>query len=124
MKFLRLFTFSILSSLLLFTGCAASKPSTSATMPPPSEEVVTTTTQTTTTETTSESVAVPPMDTGEMIPISKLPTKYGHPYAIRTQWPGLVKSPFAQDKKLVNVEGLASGTAARCPHTGKVFIVP
>lgn len=38
--------------------------------------------------------------------------------------PGLVRSPFAPDKGLVDVTDLASGTAVKCPYTGKLFRVP
>jgi hypothetical protein len=38
--------------------------------------------------------------------------------------PGLVKSPFAPYAGEVDVAGLKSGQAAKCPYTGKIFIVP
>jgi hypothetical protein len=38
--------------------------------------------------------------------------------------PGLVKSPFAPYAGEVDVSGLKSGQAAKCPYTGKIFIVP
>jgi PBP1b-binding outer membrane lipoprotein LpoB len=116
----------IAASTLIFAGCASDKPTTSATMPPAGSEATTTTTTQTTTMTTetTEAPVVAPVDTGEMIPISKLPTQRGYPYAIKTKWPGLVKSPYAQDKTLVDVTNLPSNKPARCPHTGKIFIVP
>ncbi len=75
---------------------------------------------------TQQQQAQVPTDTGsdQPIPLKELPTKKGYPYAIKTKWPGLVKSPYAQDKTLVDVSNLASGSPARCPHTGKIFIVP
>jgi len=38
--------------------------------------------------------------------------------------PGLVTSPFAQDKGYVDVTGFPSGTAVQDPYTGKVFLTP
>jgi hypothetical protein len=115
----------------LFLGCASDQPKSSASMPPSDtaiSETTTTTTETTTATTSTEPVTpvVVPTDNGsdQPIPLSKLPTKKGYPYAIKTKWPGLVKSPYAQDRTLVNVEGMTSGSPARCPHTGKIFIVP
>lgn len=35
-----------------------------------------------------------------------------------------VYSPFTGEDKAVDVSGLASGSRAKCPYTGKVFIVP
>lgn len=61
---------------------------------------------------------------GKIIPVKDLPTYKGYPYAIKTKWAGLVKSPYAQDQKLVDVGSLPPNSAARCPHTGKIFIVP
>ncbi len=108
---------------LVFVGCESTKPNnTSASVPPPSVDPSTTGTnappQDATVSTTS------PTDEGAIIPLDKLPKKKGYPYAIKTKWPGLVKSPYAQDKQLVDVGPMASGTPARCPHTGKIFIVP
>jgi len=76
--------------------------------------------------TDSEPSASAPTDDGSnrMIPIDQLPKKKGYPYAIKTKWPGIVKSPYAQDKQHVDVSKMSSGSAARCPHTGKIFIVP
>lgn len=54
----------------------------------------------------------------------ELPTKKGLPYAIKTKWPGLVKSPYATDKTLVDVSTFPSGSFARCPHTAKTFVIP
>jgi hypothetical protein len=125
----------------ILAGCASDKPSTSAKMPPPTpiptyvepevaptgETSTTTSTTTTVTEQTTAPV-VAPTDTGSVIPLKDLPTKKGNgqsfPYAIKTKWPGLVKSPYAQEKTLVDVSTLSSGSFARCPHTGKIFVVP
>jgi hypothetical protein len=37
---------------------------------------------------------------------------------------GRVYSPFAQHAGEVDVSGLNSGTQAKCPYTGNIFIVP
>jgi len=63
-------------------------------------------------------------NTTEIIPLKDLPTKDGYPYGIKTKWPGLVKSPYAQDKSLVDVSKFTPNTSAKCPHTGKIFVVP
>jgi hypothetical protein len=112
---------------LLLAGCASDDHprSTSAVMPPPviddSTVVSTTTIETTSTDTVQPAA---PGTEGDQIPVKTLPTKKGHPYAIKTKWPGLVKSPHAQDKTLVDVSNLPPDSPARCPHTGKIFIVP
>lgn len=38
--------------------------------------------------------------------------------------PGLVKSPYAPYAGDVDVSGIASGNQAKCPYTGKIFVVP
>jgi hypothetical protein len=38
--------------------------------------------------------------------------------------PGRVKSPYAPYAQEVDVSDLPSGSLARCPYTGKVFVVP
>jgi hypothetical protein len=117
----------LLSVSLLFAGCASDDPprTTSAVMPPPSidDPVVSTTIVETTTETVKP-VAPGTETVTDPVPVKNLPTKKGHPYAIKTKWPGLVKSPFAQEKTLVDVGTLTPDSPARCPHTGKIFIVP
>jgi hypothetical protein len=37
---------------------------------------------------------------------------------------GFVYSPFDEDRRLVDVEGMPSGSAVKCPYTMKVFRVP
>lgn len=82
--------------------------------PPPPEDQTTTTTTTETTTTTTDGA----------VDIDKLPKKKGYPYGIKTNTPGLVKSPYAPDKALVDVSRFQSGNFVRCPHTGKIFVVP
>lgn len=119
---------------LVLTGCASSgKPSTSAAMPtptsiaPPDSTVANTPTE----ETRMGLQGGAPLTdngSGQIIPIKDLPTKTirgtAYLYAIKTQWPGYVKSPYAQDKKLVDVSTFPSDTPVQCPHTRKIFIVP
>ncbi len=114
---------SVTSIALL--GCASSQPAgTSAKMPPSTSEMPTAVTSS---DPSFQEGSIPTVDgdTGQSIPIKDLPKgKGGYPYAIKTKWSGLVKSPYAQDKKVVDVSTLPSGSAARCPHTGKIFMVP
>jgi hypothetical protein len=46
---------------------------------------------------------------------------YGTPVAGK---PGLVTSPFAQDKGYVDVTGFPHGTEVQDPYTGKTFLTP
>ncbi len=118
-----LFPFFIFAASLVLLGCASEKPKNgSVNMLPPSQTEVPQ--PPSPSEPNSAEPQQAPTDTGEQIPLSKLPTKKGYPYAIKTKWPGLVKSPYAQDKTLVDVSSMSSGSPARCPHTGKIFIVP
>lgn len=48
----------------------------------------------------------------------------GPAYGIRTNRPGLVRSPWNPNGPLVDVTGFPSGTAVKDPTTGKDFIVP
>ncbi len=119
--------FCFLAIAVFLSGCATSdsnSPSKPAAMPPPASG--TTDQQPSVTSDQSPSVVDGGAltDDGSIIPPDKLPMKKGYPYAIKTQWPGLVKSPYAQDKQLVDVSKMVSGSFARCPHTGKVFVVP
>ena len=84
--------------------------------PPPPDQSSSTTTTTTTEQTTTTS--------SEQVDIDKLPKKKGYPYGIKTTTAGLVKSPYAPDKALVDVSRFQSGNFVRCPHTGKIFVVP
>ena len=47
-----------------------------------------------------------------------------YPMGIRTDQPGLVRSPWNPNGPLVDVRGFAPGTLARDPVTNKEFIVP
>ncbi|MBI4024424.1 MAG: hypothetical protein HY360_05545 [Verrucomicrobia bacterium] len=94
--------------------------SSTSEIPPPPEEA-------------TDAAVVPPTDdgSGQIIPLKNLPAKklrgVAYPYAIKTKWTksdGLVKSPYAQDKQLIDVSKYAPGDPVRCPHTGKIFIVP
>lgn len=117
----------LLITSFLFFGCASNKPSTSATIPPAeTSESTVSITESTTSSTQQQPAVQASTDTSsdEPIPLKNLKTKKGYPYAIKTKWPGLVKSPYAQDKTLVDVSNLAPDSPARCPHTGKIFIVP
>ena len=49
----------------------------------------------------------------------------GLPYGIPVDGsPGMVFSPYAQDKGMVDVNGLKRGTRVMCPYSGKHFRVP
>jgi hypothetical protein len=139
MKYIRILGLSLGVLSFFLAGCSSDKPSTSARMPAPATvepEVpaptpvetpsVSASTSTSSTE-SSQSVAAP-TDTGSPISLKDIPTKkingVSYPYAVKTKWPGLVKSPYAQDKTLVDVSTLSPGSLARCPHTGKIFVVP
>ena len=114
--------------VFLLLGCASDKSqSRSANIPPSVAEKPTSDAPgIDSVEANTTAASVPSAETGseQPIPIKNLPTKNGYPYAIKTKWPGLVKSPYAQDKILVDVSTLKSDSPARCPHTGKIFIVP
>jgi len=116
---------------LVLTGCASSgAPSISAVMPPPTSEALPDSTVANEEIKVELQDGVPLTDngSGQIIPLKDLPTKTirgaAYPYAIKTQWPGYVKSPYAQDKKLVDVSAFPSDTPVQCPHTRKIFIVP
>lgn len=109
---------------LIFVGCETTSSSTKASAEPP-PSVDTTSTGSTNAAPVDASATTPPGEdtSSATIPLDKLPKKKGYPYAIKTKWAGVVRSPYAQDK-FVNVEGHPAGTPVRCPHTGKIFIVP
>ncbi|MCX6909566.1 MAG: hypothetical protein NTY01_16195 [Verrucomicrobia bacterium] len=46
------------------------------------------------------------------------------PYGIRTDKPGLVKSPWNPNGPLVDVTGFAPGSLVKDPTTGQNFLVP
>ena len=120
------FYLSLCAAAALIAGCTTTeeKSSTSASVPPSSGSEVSST-NSAPVETAPQTVETPVDDgSGAIVPIKSLPTKKGYPYAIKTKWKGLVKSPYAQDKTLVDVSAMESGKPARCPHTGKIFYVP
>jgi hypothetical protein len=61
---------------------------------------------------------------GEIIPLDQFPKRKGYPVALRSKWPGLVKSPYAQDKQMVDVSRFGPESPVRCPHTGQIFFTP
>lgn len=134
MKIHPFFSFALVVLVLGFAGCTSTGSNTKT---PPASSAATDSKETPAptptppaADSTEPSAATPApqpaADEGsnQTIPIDKLPKKSGYPYGIKTKWPGLVKSPYAQDKTLVDVGAMASGTPVRCPHTGKIFIVP
>ena len=47
------------------------------------------------------------------------------PYGIPVEGnPGMVFSPYARDKGMVDVSGMKRGTRISCPYTGKHFRAP
>ena len=66
--------------------------------------------------------AAPPDSPAPVIVVP--PVSRGYPYAIKTETAGVVKSPYAVDRALVDVSQFSTGDLARCPHTGKIFVVP
>jgi Glycine zipper len=46
------------------------------------------------------------------------------PYGVRTDKPGLVRSPWNPNGPLVDVTGFAPGTVVKDPTTGRNFLVP
>ncbi len=114
--------FSLMCAVLFLSGCETTDAKKKSDNPPPPPE-----TEVPTSSAPVEPTPAPPVvddGSGKTIPIKDLPTYKGYPYAIKTKWPGLVKSPYAQDQKLVDVSTLSANSPARCPHTGKIFIVP
>lgn len=83
-------------------------------------------------ETTTRIITAPPAATaGPMAQPSSPPVRspapipdslpYGTPVPGR---PGMVNSPFADKKQLVDVTGMATGETVRDPYSGKLFRVP
>jgi hypothetical protein len=126
MKIHHFLSFVLVVFFLGLSGCTTTD-STKKSPPPATssnQETPTPTPPPATTDTTA-SAPTAPVDDGTIKPLDQLPKgKGGFPYGIKTKWPGLVKSPYAQDKTLVDVGSMSSGTPVRCPHTGKIFIVP
>jgi hypothetical protein len=53
------------------------------------------------------------------------PAPQDFPYGIPVAGnPGMVFSPYAEDKGQVDVSGIKRGTKIKCPYTGKIFRVP
>jgi hypothetical protein len=116
MKFMKkISTLFLAFAITIITfGCASGggreKSSSNPPPPPPPDE---------------QTAAEPTPSTSDSgVDIDKLPKKKGYPYGIKTNTPGLVKSPYAPDKALVDVSRFQSGNFVRCPHTGKIFVVP
>ncbi|MDD2706943.1 MAG: hypothetical protein PHV34_02955 [Verrucomicrobiae bacterium] len=128
MKSIRLTSIFALAAALVFSGCATTQSAkkTEPQQPTPGSEVPADPPSEPAPSQPSQPPPPPPTaaDSNQIIPLDKLPKKSGYPFGIKTKWPGLVKSPYAQDKTLVDVGAMASGTPVRCPHTGKIFIVP
>ena len=125
MKQIFALSLAIVVGSLVFVGCESTESSSKSANVPPAPSVDTTGTTGSAPVAPDATVSTTaPVDDGTIVPLEKLPKKKGYPYAIKTKWPGLVKSPYAQDKQLVDVSTMTSGTPARCPHTGKIFIVP
>lgn len=81
------------------------------------------------TVTTAPSTSNPPRETPpstpkpsagtEVDPVASLP--FGSPVPGR---PGMVNSPYAQKRQLVDVTGMSPGETVKDPYTGKLFRVP
>jgi hypothetical protein len=53
------------------------------------------------------------------------PAGGGLPYGIKVPTkPGFVLSPHDKSARIVDVQGIATGTKVKCPYTGKTFLVP
>jgi hypothetical protein len=121
---------SLFAFILMITGCASTDSKNAADAPvmetqtPPQDPAATPpTTSVSPVETAPTETPSAPSD-GAIIPLKDIPTYKGYPFAIKTKWAGLVKSPYAQDKQVVDVGSTPKDTPMRCPHTGKIFIVP
>jgi hypothetical protein len=89
-------------------------PRTDSSLPPVESENPPPTTDTSSTPTTPET---PPVS--KPVPREDLP--YGIPVVGKK---GFVYSPYAEDRGLVDVEGMKRGTRVECPYTKKHFRVP
>jgi hypothetical protein len=67
-----------------------------------------------------EPTATPPMPTTPAIVSTPRDLPYGVPVPGKT---GLVRSPWS-DQGFVDVGGMPPGIEAKCPYSGKVFLVP
>ena len=104
-------------------GSGAAQTSTIASVAPPSAPVLTEPTEPLITPATARSTALEPV--GERIGTAHvtrgrvLPT--ARPVPGRT---GYVYSPYSPNSGYVDVTGLASGSQAKDPYTGRIFVVP
>ncbi|MFZ4694340.1 MAG: hypothetical protein ACOYMV_04355 [Verrucomicrobiia bacterium] len=124
-----LFSFlAVVACSLALMGCATGKPqeSTSTTMAPGQSEVPQGTAEGNLPRQPAVSVAELEARSanGEIIPLDQFPKRKGYPVALRSKWTGLVKSPYAQDKQMVDVSRFSPDSAVRCPHTGQIFFTP
>ncbi len=124
-----LFSFlAIATCSFALMGCASGKPheSTSTTMAPGQSEIPPGTAE----ANLPPQPAVPLAElearstNGEIIPLDQFPKRKGYPVALHSKWPGLVKSPYAQDKQMVDVSRFSPDSPVRCPHTGQIFFTP
>jgi len=110
--------FFALALMIMTYGCATDsskeKSASNPPPPPPPDEQAA----------ASDAEQTGAADGSGAVDIDKLPKKKGYPYGIKTSTTGLVKSPYAPDKALVDVSRFQSGNFVRCPHTGKIFVVP
>jgi hypothetical protein len=66
----------------------------------------------------------PPV-TAPTTPAPQPPATSNLPYGIKVpSKPGFVLSPHDKSARIVDVQGIASGTKVKCPYTGKTFLVP
>ena len=56
--------------------------------------------------------------------IPAAPVEKNPEYAIKSEKPGYVKSPYDSQGRLIDVRGLPPGTEAECPYTRRTFLVP
>jgi hypothetical protein len=56
--------------------------------------------------------------------IPPAPVQNNPEYAIKSEKPGYVKSPYDSQGRLIDVRGLPPGTEAECPYTRRTFLVP
>ncbi|MCC7518146.1 MAG: hypothetical protein IT578_03055 [Verrucomicrobiae bacterium] len=115
--------FSFAAAVFVLLGCASSRPQESTATVGASDTPVT----------TSEPAPAPAVSVselearstnGEILPLDLFPKRKGYPVALRSKWPGLVKSPYAQDKQMVDVSRFPPDSPVRCPHTGQIFFTP
>jgi hypothetical protein len=70
-------------------------------------------------------VPPPPQDTAQPQAPQTPSTTGANLYGIKVpNKPGFVLSPYDKSSRIVDVQGIATGTKVKCPYTGKVFLVP